>query len=355
MVVAAWRRYRPCMPRSPISSALAVAILALVVVALGPAPRASAAAYLPPSGKVWHGVASGDDIADFQARTGRRPAVWQHWIQWGERFEYAFDRSAAARTRVMLHLSTAPGQNAPGRISPGEIARGAGDAYLLALNRRLAEHGQPVYLRLMGEMNNCDLAYASHGCNGRPRGADHSAGRFKQAWRRSVLILRGGPRSQIDARLRGLGLAPVRTGADELPRPRLAVLWSPMTGGSPMIRALRPQAFWPGARYVDWVSTSFYSRFPNFHFLEPFYRSFAARHHKPFAFGEWAMWGSDDARFAGRLFAWVRAHPRARMMVYNQGRDPSGPFRLRRFPRAQRTIRDALGSSRFADLVPEFR
>jgi len=343
------------MPRLTTASCLAVAILAPLLVALGPAPQASAAAYLPPPGKVWHGVASGDDIADFQARTGRHPAVWQHWTQWGERFESAFVRSTAARTRMMVHLSTAPGQNLPGRITPGAIARGAGDGYLLYLNRRLAEHGQPVYLRLMGEMNNCDLAYSSHNCNGRPRGADHSARRFKQAWKRSVLILRGGPVATIDARLRGLGLAPVSTDADELPRPRLAVLWSPMTGGSPMIRALRPQAFWPGRGYVDWVSTSFYSRFPNFHYLEPFYRSFAAGQRKPFAFGEWAMWGSDDARFARRLFAWVRSHPRARMMVYNQGKQTSGPFRLSRFPRAQRTIRAALGSSRFADLAPEFR
>lgn len=343
------------MHRSPTTSALGVAILALVLVALGPAPQASAGAYLPPSGKVWHGVASGPDIADFQARTGKHPAVWQHWIQWGDKVDFAMDRSTAARTRVMLHLSTAPGQNVAGRISPGEIARGAGDAYLLFLNRRLAEHGQPAYLRLMGEMNNCDLAYASHNCSGRARDADHSARRFKQAWKRSVLILRGGPRSRIDARLRGLGLPPVRTVAEELARPRVAVLWSPMTGGSPMIRALRPQAFWPGARYVDWVSTSFYSRFPNFHFLEPFYRSFASRYRKPFAFGEWAMWGSDDGRFARRLFAWVGDHRRTRMMVYNQGQRPSGPFRLRHYPRAQRTIRGALGSSRFADLAPEYR
>ncbi len=343
------------MPRLPTVPALAAASLALVLVALGPAPQASAGAYLPPSGKVWHGVASGHDIADFQARTGRHPAVWQHWIAWGDKIGFAIDRSRAARTRLMLHLSTAAGQNMAGRISPGEIARGAGDAYLLSLNRRLAEHGQPAYLRLMGEMNNCDLAYASHHCSGRPRNADHSARRFKQAWKRSVLILRGGAVATIDARLRGLGLAPVRTDADQLARPRLAVLWSPMTGGSPMIRALRPQAFWPGARYVDWVSTSFYSRFPNFHFLEPFYRTFAVGHRRPFAFGEWAMWGSDDARFARRLFAWVREHPRTRMMVYNQGQRASGPFRLGRFPRAQRTIRGALGSSRFADLAPEFR
>lgn len=55
----------------------------VVIAVLGPAASASAKAYLPPPGKAWHGVASGRDAADFASRTGRPPAVWQHWIQWG--------------------------------------------------------------------------------------------------------------------------------------------------------------------------------------------------------------------------------------------------------------------------------
>jgi hypothetical protein len=284
----------------------------------------------------------------------------------------------------MLHLSTAPGQNMAGVISPGEIARGAGDGYLVRLGRRLQEYGGPVYLRLFGEMNNCDLAYSSHNCNGSRRDADHSPARFKDAWRRVVIVLRGGPVATVNARLRALGMpaltagprdAPAvkppidlpnlpklpggldrdveEIGAVELPEPaalatpQVAFLWSPMTGGSPMIGALRPRVFWPGTRYVDWVSTSFYSRYPNFHYLEPYYRSFAARHRKPFAFGEWAMWSSGDPAFVRRLFAWVRTHPRVRMMVYNQGNEPGGPFRLGTFPAAQRAVRQALRSSKF--------
>jgi hypothetical protein len=332
---------------------LAAAALLALLLAASPA---AAAPYLPPSGKVWHGVASGADVRDFTARTGRAPAVWQHWIQWGGGFGHALERAGASGTRLMLHLSTAPGQNMPGRISPGAIARGAGDGYLLRLNRALAGHGAPVYLRLMAEMNNCDLAYSSHGCDGRARGRDHAPARFRAAWRRSVLVLRGGPVERIDARLRALGLPPVRGAADaELPEPQLAVLWSPMTGGSPMIAALRPERFWPGGGYVDWVSTSFYSRFPNFHFLEPFYRRFAVGQRKPFAFGEYAMWGGDDAGFARRLVGWVRSHPRVRMLVYNQGDKSFGPFRLRRYPRASSVLRGALSSPRFAAVPEELR
>jgi hypothetical protein len=320
----------------------------VVVVSVLAAPRAAASPYLPPAGKVFHGVASGRDISDFRARTGRQPAVWQHWVRWGDTFGYALDRSAQENTRAMLHISTAHGQNQPGVISPGEIARGGGDAYLVRLNRTIAEHGEPVYVRLMAEMNNCDLAYASHDCRGRARDRDHSAARYKQAWRRTVVIVRGGDADAIDAHLKRLGLPALRSDETELPRPKVAFLWSPMTGGSPMIAALAPQRFWPGRRYVDWVSTSFYSRFPNFHFLEPFYRRFAVGQRRPFALGEYAMWGGDDAGFARRLLGWIRGHGRVRMVVYNQGQNPSGPFRLKRFPRAARVLRKGLSSKRFA-------
>jgi hypothetical protein len=325
---------------------LATGSVALLTV-LASASSACADAYPPPAGKVWHGVASGGDLGDFERRTGTRPIVWQQWLLWGGGHGFAIRRAEQAGTRLMLHLSTARQQNEPGVISPGAIARGAGDGYLVGLNRALAEHGEPVYLRLMAEMNNCDLAYSSHACTGRRRGADHAPARFKQAWRRTVVILRGGDVAAIDARLDRLGLPALRSGAGALPRPRIAFVWSPMTGGSPMIAALRPGVFWPGSRWVDWVGTSFYSRFPNFHLLEPFYRDFAQRYGKPFVFSEYAVWGGDAPGFVQRLFSWVGGHRGVRMMIYNQGDDPAGPFRLRHFPRAQTALRRSLRSPRF--------
>src|SRR5688500_11887047 len=139
----------------------AVALIGLLVLAVA-APAAAADPLLPPAGKVFTGVASGADIGDFSARTGKRPAVWQHWIQWGDGYGCALRRAGSSGTRLMLHLRTAAGQNVGGVISPGEIARGEGDRYLVRLNQRLAGYGGPVYLRLFGEMNNCDLAYSSH-------------------------------------------------------------------------------------------------------------------------------------------------------------------------------------------------
>ena len=92
-------------------------------------------------------------------------------------------------------------------------------------------------------------------------GFDHA---FRAAWRRATLILRGGPRAVIDAKLRALHLPPLQGGDGDLPRPKLAMMWVPQTEGSPAIKANSARDYWPGGRYVDWVGTDFYSRFPAF-------------------------------------------------------------------------------------------
>ena len=121
-----------------------------------------------------------------------------------------------------------------------------------------------------------------------------------------------------------------------------------MTGGSPMIAALRPGRFWPGAQYVDWVGTSFYSRFPNFHFLEPYYRELRGALPQAVRRSPSGRCGAPTPRRSPSACSrGPRSHGRVRMMVYNQGQNPAGPFRLRRFPRAESVIRRELRSRRF--------
>jgi hypothetical protein len=129
-----------------------------------------------------------------------------------------------------------------------------------------------------------------------------------------------------------------------LPRAPVALLWVPMTGGSPDVAGNQPADYWPGRGYVDWVGTDFYSKFPNFAGLNRFYARYRGL---PFVFGEWALWGSDDPGFVGELFGWVHTHPRVRMMVYNQGVNPVGPFRLDRYPASAAVLRRVLASPSF--------
>jgi hypothetical protein len=334
---------------------LALGVLLGAVMCLSAPAAASAATFTPPPGKVWHALTGANPTSYYQGRVGKHVAVRGTFIRWGGGYEWAIRKADANHSRLLLHVSTASGQHQPEAISPGAIARGQGDGFLISFNRRMAQHGQPVYLRWLGEMNNCDNAYSSRNCNGSLRNDDHSPTSFKQAWRRAVLIVRGGDVPTINGELASLGMRPVDTNAVALPVPQVAFIWSPMTGGSPMIPALRPGVFWPGTEYVDWVGTSFYSKYPNFRFLTPYYKKFAARYSKPFAFVEWAIWDSENPGFVRNFFSWVRDHGLTKMISYNQGGEGNGPFVLTRYPRSSAEIRREVSSSRFLAWAPEWR
>lgn len=345
-------------PRTPaddrrVPSRIRAALVVVVAAILCAIPQsAGAVTLLPPDGRVFSGVAMGSEVADFTRRTGRMPAVWEQFVAFDRPYQWAIDLADRAGTRLMLGLSTAQGQDLPGSISPGQIAAGRGDRWLLALREDLAAFGGPVYLRPMGEMNNCHNAYAPLDCNGRSRGADHSTSAFIASWRRIATIMRGRRVEQIDARLSALGQPGLRAVAGALAPARIALVWTPMTGGSPMVSALEPGRFWPGRRWTDWVGTSFYSRYPNFRYLTPFYQRFAERYRKPFMFAEWAMWENGDPGFVREVMAWTRSHPRTRMLVYNQGYRVNGPFRLKGFPAAAAELRRRVASARYVGLAP---
>ena len=92
-------------------------LVALVVACWLPA-AAAAAPYTPPRGKVWNGLTAGFDAGDFQSRAGKHPAIWQHFIAWGQNYQYTLTNSRNANARLMYHLSTSKGQNLPERFSP---------------------------------------------------------------------------------------------------------------------------------------------------------------------------------------------------------------------------------------------
>ena len=292
-------------------------VLVLLLLLLACAAPAYGDAFLPPKGQVWHGVAGGHTVDLFERQTGKTPAVFQLFVAW-DNADWAFRKARAQDGRLMLHLSTYSGPGTRERITPRQIAQGRGDAFLRRLNRQILDHGGPVYLRLMAEMNGHWNPYAAFDASGRAR-PGHSTRDFRRAWRRIARIVRSGG-------------APV------------SLMWVPQVAGAPDTRANAPRAYWPGSRYVDWVGTDFYSKFPNWSGLDRFHRAFRG---KPFVFGEYAVWGRDDPAFVRRLFAWSRARRNVRMLVYNHGVNPVGPFRLRRYPRSRDALRALLRSSRY--------
>jgi hypothetical protein len=311
--------------------------LALLVLALA-APVAVARPDTPADGKVALGLAGRAQTGAFVRALGRQPAVFQTFVMFGGPVDYAFERAAKFGAAPMLHISTADGPGAGERVTPEGIALGQMDRWLVQLQLRAAMAGGPVYVRPMGEMNAYWNQYSAYGPSGR-RDAAHSAQWFKQAWRRIAIVLRGGP--DVDAQLLAQHLPALGM---PLPPAQVALLWCPQVAGAPDVPGNSARAYWPGAKWVDWVATDFYSKFPNFSGLERFYRQFPR---KPFAFGEWAIWDRDNPGFVKRLFGWVRSHRRVRMMIYNQGARAGGPFDLARFPASVRAIRAATRSPRF--------
>src|SRR5689334_425721 len=103
----------------------------------------------------------------------------------------------------------------------------------------------------MAEMDAYWNVSSAYDADGRSRGRDHSTTAFRPAWRRVVLVVRGGPLATIDARLRALGMPPVRVPADDLARVPVAFLWVPQVAGAPDTAANAPRAYWPGGAYVD--------------------------------------------------------------------------------------------------------
>jgi hypothetical protein len=306
----------------------------------GQLAHASAKAFLPPRGEVFAGVA-GEPISSYIQSVGKHPAVYEVFSAWGEYLPAMFADAQHARSRLMIHITTASGSRE--MITPAGIADGRGDGWLLALNRAMFDGGGVTYIRLMAEMDAYWNPYSAYGGNGRRRDSAHSTAAYRRAWKRVTLILRGGKLAVINAQLRRLGMSALHGGGD-LPRPKVAMLWVPQVAGAPDVRGNEPGDYWPGRRWVDWIGTDFYGNAPNFAGLSALYRAYPG---EPFVFGEYGLWGADDPRFLDRLFRWTAMHPRTRMLIYNQGVSRTAPFRLARYPRAAGELRRILASARF--------
>jgi hypothetical protein len=317
---------------------------------------AAAAPYTAPGGKVLWGGQGGyraGNIADFERQSGKHPAVFNYFISWRATrsdmhwLSIRLDEATRMRSRAMLSVST----DGTG-LTPAELARGKGDGFLVALCRLLGEHGGVTYLRPLSEMNNGNNSYSAYDLSGRARGGAFSTKQFKKAWRRVALIVRGGDVADINAKLRSLRLPAVRTGAQTLPQPKVALMWVPLSLGNPEIPKNQPKFFWPGGAYVDWVGTTWYSPYRRSAVMNSLY-SYPKWRRKPFAFAEWGVWGADVPSFVGQFFGFLKTHPRVRMAVYYQSASLKPEFRLSTHPASRAALRRAVKWPRLTGFAPE--
>jgi hypothetical protein len=337
---------------------------------------AGAAAYAPHDGLAYHGVSDTGSIADFDsfsAQTGAHPALLQDFFHWRVPLTTgALYRWGATDTRGVLSLSTQTGDGVE-MISPRQIARGKDDRYMTRMAGNIAETGQTVYIRLMAEMNGHWNAYSAYNADGTARHHGHSAHWYKLAWRRFTLILRGGSRDKINRELLDMGLPrilratsqddPVYEGGpggiplpipEQMPQPRVAMMWVPQSFGSPNIAGNQPADYWPGGKYVDWVGLDIYSKFAGA-FDEDV--AFFERYDKwPFVIGEYSPWDNDfGGTFTGNLFRWAEAHERVKMLLYYRGVDPLNNYNLQYYPGAQKALLNHLADPHWAQHAPGVR
>jgi hypothetical protein len=344
------------MPKPRAAAAVAIAALAC---ALGLAALAAPAhaGLLEPRGKrVWFGVSDTGDPASFgqfSTSVAHHPAVIESFRTWGSDFPESIVRWQTARARPMIHITTADNNDGHELISPQAIAEGAGDEYLLRLNKLFWSKGMRAYVRPLGEPNRCLNVYAAYDCGGEARDAAHRPRWYKLAFRRIyVLVHGGGKRPTINRRLAEAGLPPLTVAAPGLPAAPVAIVWSPLPAGSPTVPQNRPRHFYPGSRWVDWVGTDFYAGYPEWRALTGLYRRFAARTGKPFALAEWGIESGDDPAFVSRLFAWVARHPRYKMLVYYQDFGSTSSYRIQNYSASLEVLRARLHSGLFPPFAP---
>ena len=350
-------RFAPGMTllsRSKSRAALAAAAAVLALGAFAGAAEAAPNALLePPGNKVWFGVSDTGDMADFgqfSSSVDKHPAVIESFRTWGSDFPDSIVRWQNARARPMIHITTADSNDGHELISLQEIAEGGGDAYLVRLNRVFASKRMRAYIRPLGEPNRCLNVYAAYDCGGALKSSSDAPRWYKLAFRRIYVIVHGGgSRHAINLRLHEAGLRGLTVYVGGLPLAPIAVVWSPLPAGSPTVPQNRPRQFYPGSRWVDWVGTDFYAAYPEWSALTHLYRRYST---KPFAVAEWGVESGDDPSFVQRLFTWVEAHPRCKMLVYYQDFGSSSTYRIQNYSQSLSVLTEQLHSGLFPSYAP---
>lgn len=124
------------------------------------------------------------------------------------------------------------------------------------------------------------------------------------------------------------------------PAPNAALVWNPQGYGSPDLPGNSAAAYYPGDAYVDVVADDLYdiggkAEWPA---AERLYRAHPT---KPFAFGEWGLWGVDDPGFVRQMASFLRTHPRTILATYYSGR-PGSVFDLASKPRSLAAYRSSI-------------
>jgi hypothetical protein len=274
------------------------------------------------------------DAARFKRMTGQKSTVKYVTVGWGadtKHLDHVFEKF---RPVPMYFLPTRD-KYAREVITPRQIARGRGDRYLARFNRAGARFGKRWYIRPMAEMNGHWHHYCAYNANGTRRGPQYRQSAFRDAFRRIYVILHGGSRASMNAKLARFDLPRIKMSLPS--NPKLRVIWNPQGTGSPNVPGNMPAAYWPGTNFVDVVGNDLYNinRRANWEAADNLYDRFR---NEPYAFPEWGLWGHDDPGFVREMRHFVGTHRRVELLVY-YNHDPGSPWDLKSKPASRRAYR----------------
>ena len=199
-------------------------------------------------------------------------------------------------------------------ITPRGIATGYGDKYLVQISKAANRFGRDAYIRPFAEMNGHWNHYCAFNSNGSSRGSCPFDGELPEGVPRIYLIMKGGPRADINASSASIGMP----SASRLRRhPR-----KPVDAGGLEPAGLRQsqsgeeqrELLLPRRPYVDVVANDIYDiRFRAADGREP--GALQVPSPKPYAIGEWGLWGIDDPAFVRHMAEFVSSHPRVEAIV----------------------------------------
>jgi len=289
--------------------AAAAAVLALTLVSTGTAAGP----------KVLLGITG--NIDHFRQLAGQQSAVHQAFLGWGQGQSYGspFKNLMTMFGPVpMFHLGTAAGPSRKEAITPAAIAAGRGDAYIVGLNAAIGDFGKLVYVRPMAEMNNPINLYSYE----RKHDAAPPPPAYQSAFCRIFILLHGGSKAQVNARLKAQGLPPVAQDLVVNPYPgRLRVIWSPLAG---VEHGANPAArYYPGDGCTDMIGNDMYSSSPGSGSFEENQALYDAHKNKPYSLPEWGLQGVDDPVFVQRICDFIKTHRRTQMTAYYESKPGS--------------------------------
>jgi hypothetical protein len=296
-----------------------------------------ALAVAPPAGaEPLLGVAG--DISRLRAQTGQRSDGALRFFRWNQNLRAgSIDNWWRGLGRVPIIGLTVSMEGRREIITPLGIARGKGDRWLIAINRAIHRRGGEMIVRPLAEMNGHWNPYCAYNANGTRRDRAHSQKNFKRAFRRIYLLLHGGDRATINRRLARSDMPGVRTDLPENPAPQLRVLWNPQGYGSPNVYGNRAHAYYPGNAYVDMVGNDLYEAGYRaaWQANQALYRRYPG---KPYALGEFGLWGVDHPDFIRRVGRFIRTHRRVELAVYYKA-ERGSVFDLGSKPRSRAAYR----------------